>query len=322
MRIAIVTPGARHGRHGNRVTALRWALFLRRLGHSVSVAPADSSEPPPRAELLVALHAERSADLVRAFHSHWPERPVVVAVTGTDVYGAGGLSAVAEAVLRVAARIVVLQPRALRTLPEELRARARVVVQSAAPLTTAAGSGYVPGEELRVVSLAHLRPVKDPLLGARAVALLAPDERIAIEVVGAALDPELAEQAAAAAADDRRWRWIGPLPRPAARARLAQAHLALSTSRSEGGAGFLSEALASGVPPVVTDAEGNLGLLGDDWPARYPRGDAEALAGLLERYRRDAAFRARLAEATGAAAERVRPELECEAWRALLAELA
>src|SRR5438552_3456045 len=84
MRIMIICPAPPGSRQGNRVTALRWARMLRSLGHQVRIrGPAAAVE---RADLLLALHARRSAAAVRRFRNRYPSRPVIVALTGTDLY--------------------------------------------------------------------------------------------------------------------------------------------------------------------------------------------------------------------------------------------
>src|SRR5262245_63523177 len=83
LKIGIVTPAPPGSRHGNRVTALRWARILRSLGHRVAITQSYEGESY---ELLVALHALRSHDAIERFHCEHPERPLIVALTGTDLY--------------------------------------------------------------------------------------------------------------------------------------------------------------------------------------------------------------------------------------------
>src|SRR6476659_9296994 len=83
MRITIVTPAPAGSTHGNRITAIRWAGMLKQLGHRISVGVTFDDRP---ADLLIALHARRSYASVKRFHRQRPEAPIVVALTGTDVY--------------------------------------------------------------------------------------------------------------------------------------------------------------------------------------------------------------------------------------------
>ena len=113
MRIGIVTPAPPDSLHGNRITALRWAMILRRLGNSVSIVQTYDGKPY---DLLVALHARKSHSAVINFRRQHPEGPVIVALTGTDVYRDIRTSSVARESLDLANRIVVLQPKAINEL--------------------------------------------------------------------------------------------------------------------------------------------------------------------------------------------------------------
>ena len=84
MKIAIVTPAPPGSRYGNRITALRWAKILRRLGNRVSISQMYDGEPY---DLLVALHARKSHPSIVNFRRHNLSVPIIVALTGTDLYG-------------------------------------------------------------------------------------------------------------------------------------------------------------------------------------------------------------------------------------------
>src|SRR5687767_13714203 len=83
LRILLVTPAPARSRSGNRVTALRVAGMLRSLGHLVRVREGDDGRP---ADLMLALHARKSAGAVAGFSARRPKAPVVVLLAGTDVY--------------------------------------------------------------------------------------------------------------------------------------------------------------------------------------------------------------------------------------------
>ena len=111
-----MTPARAHARTGNRNTAARWAAFLRAAGHRVAVGQHWNGE---RADVLIALHARRSHDSIVAYAARHPDRPLVVALTGTDVYRDIRHDAGAQASLRLATRLVVLQEAALDELAPE-----------------------------------------------------------------------------------------------------------------------------------------------------------------------------------------------------------
>src|SRR5215468_1003649 len=126
MTICLVTPAPSGSRKGNRVTALRWAKRLRELGHRVRLREELADDGW---DLVIALHARKSAPSVT-----WAVGagiPVVVALTGTDLYDDLPRSPEARRSLELAWRIVTLQPLAIQTLPRELRPKARPIVQSA-----------------------------------------------------------------------------------------------------------------------------------------------------------------------------------------------
>src|SRR5437867_799823 len=127
MKIGIVTPAPPGSHYGNRITAIRWAKILRKLGHRVSIAQQYNGEPH---QLLIALHARRGHPSIIRFRREHPAMPIIVALTGTDLYRDIHISPQAQKSLKVADRIVVLQPRALRELAPKQRAKARVIHQS------------------------------------------------------------------------------------------------------------------------------------------------------------------------------------------------
>ena len=68
---------------GNRTTAVRWQRLLEELGHSTNLVQSWQDD---EAEVLIALHARKSFDSIRRFHEARPEAPLVVTLTGTDLY--------------------------------------------------------------------------------------------------------------------------------------------------------------------------------------------------------------------------------------------
>ena len=129
-RISIVTPARAGTRNGNRHTSRRWAGFLRDAGHRVAVRNQWDGEP---CDLLLALHADRSHASAFEFRKRHPDRPLVVALTGTDLYRDLPRSRKARDSLRMADRLIVLQEDALRFLDSRSRKKARIVYQSADP---------------------------------------------------------------------------------------------------------------------------------------------------------------------------------------------
>jgi putative glycosyltransferase (TIGR04348 family) len=315
MNITLVTPAPPGSHKGNRVTALRWARHLRQLGHRVAVREQYGGAP---CDLLIALHARRSFPAVEAYRGAHPAGPVVVALTGTDLYEDIRTDPAARRALELSSRLVVLQPLGVEELPPRLRDKVRVIYQSA-EVPRAARRRRAGAFEVCV--LGHLRPVKDPFRTAWASRLLPSSSRVRVLHVGAALSADMAEQAAAEAAGNPRYRWLGDLPRPKALRVLARCRLLALTSRLEGGANVVSEAIAAGVPVVSSHIAGSVGILGADYPGYFPVGDTKALAALLYRAETDSGFYNALTARCRQLRPLVRPAREREGWRRLLREL-
>ncbi|HZO03869.1 MAG TPA: TIGR04348 family glycosyltransferase, partial [Burkholderiales bacterium] len=170
MRIALVTPAGPGTRNGNRHTALRWAAFLQAAGHQVTVEVQWGKDP---ADLMLALHARRSHGSMVAFPKN---KPLVLALTGTDVYRDIHQSAEARESLARADRLIVLQPEAAKELSPRARKKVKVVVQSSdTDLRHDPQRG-----KFRFCVIGHLRDEKDPLRAALALRLL---QREDVEVV-------------------------------------------------------------------------------------------------------------------------------------------
>ena len=220
--------------------------------------------------------------------------------------------------MHLADRLIALNDLAWRVVPEGLRARLSVIHQSAPPLPYPRR----PSPHAVVVSaIGHLRDVKDPLRAAAAARLLPAESRIHIEQVGRAYTPEWARLARVEMAANPRYVWRDDVPAAAVRRLLARSHAMVISSLSEGGANVISEATVAGVPILASRVDGNVGLLGADYPGYFPVGDTQALARLLRRLENDPGFVARLRQALARRAPLFRPAREVAAWRRLVAEL-
>lgn len=312
-RVVIVTPAPSGSRAGNRNTAMRWARILRGLGCRVTVQTQWNDEP---CDLLVALHARRSHAALRDFQERHPERPAVLALTGTDLYRDIRRDDKAAASLDMAKRLVVLQEEALEELTPEQRRRTRVIHQSVA--TSLVPS--LPVRKFRISVLGHLREEKDPFLTARALGLLT-ESNVEVIQAGRSLSPTMAGAAERHMRDDPRYRWVGELPHWASMRLLSRSHVMVISSKMEGGAHVVSEAIAIGTPVIATDIPGNRGLLGTDYPAYVPVGDHARLAELIRQAMHDRRFLRQLAAAVRHRRALVATGRERRSWQRLLREL-
>src|SRR5206468_2024589 len=128
MKIALITPAGARSRSGNRHTAARWAAMLRSLDHRVRISVRWDGRA---ADAMIALHARRSHDSIAQFSERFPDSPLVVVLTGTDLYRDIRTDGDAQASLALADRLVVLQDMGRFELPAQFRGKTRVIYQSA-----------------------------------------------------------------------------------------------------------------------------------------------------------------------------------------------
>lgn len=314
MKISLITPAGPRSLNGNRATAVRWARMLRDLGHTVSVEETWSGE---RSDLMLALHARRSHPSIARYAAANPDHPLIVALTGTDLYRDIRLNDDARKSVELATRLILLQEAGLAELEPHHRAKARVVYQSAESLTNRSPAKT----RFEVCVVGHLREEKDPFRAVLAARLLPRDSRIRITHAGKAHTEEFAVEARAHMESEPRYRWLGEVPRWRVRRLLFSAHLLVQSSVMEGGANAVSEALAAGVPMIASDIPGNVGILGQDYPGYYPTGDEKALARLLERAETDAQFYSLLKDGCAVRKHLTLPERERDALGELVKDV-
>lgn len=311
-----MTPALADANNGNWQTAQRWTRMLRK-AYSVRLACGwESSDGDAGA--MIALHARRSAPAIAAWRAAHPARPLIVVLTGTDLYRDIDVDPGAQRSLATADRLVVLNERGAARLPPELRAKCRVVLQSCAARAPLAKTD----RHLRVVAVGHLRAEKDPRTLFRAVRRLAGRADILFDHVGAALDPALGQEAARLAASPSvHYRWRGGVPHAAARRHIQAAHVLVQASVMEGGAHTVIEAIRSGTPVLASRIDGNVGLLGEDYEGLFEAGDDEGLGRLIQGARDDRGMLARLQQQVARRAHLFSPEAESAALQRLLGEL-
>jgi len=285
VKISLITPAKKQSQNGNRTTALRWARMLRESGHRVRIDVDYGGEP---ANLLIAIHAWRSAASILRYRKQFPSGPLMVCLGGTDVNTF--LKSHPDTTLRsleLADALICLHDLIGEALPAPLRSKLHVVRQSAMPLR---GPRRPTKRTFDICVIGHLRDVKDPFRAALAARRMPAESRVRVIHLGKAQTPEFAGQAYAEMDINPRYRWLGEVPHWRVRRELARTRLMVISSDQEGGANVVSEAIVAGVPVVASDIPGNVGLLGRDYPGYYPVRDAAALARLLHLAETEPAF--------------------------------
>ena len=227
---------------------------------------------------MLALHARRSAPSIHAWASARPGEPLILVLTGTDLYRDIQTDADAKQSLALATRLVVLQDAGLAEVPEVWRRKTCVIYQSAQALVPAVKSahGFV------ALMVGHLRQEKGPLTFMQA-ACSDHAKGIRFVQIGEALESSLAMAAQATARRTPCYRWLGGMTRAKTRQHIKRAHVLVNCSEMEGGAQVIVEAIQSGTPVLASRISGNIGMLGKDYAGYFEPGSDTELAALVRR---------------------------------------
>ncbi|WP_417521577.1 selenoneine biosynthesis selenosugar synthase SenB [Marinobacter sp.] len=308
MDIIVLTPASPGSKAGNRATAERWQVFLEQLGHRVSVVTEYNGEA---CDLFLALHAWRSYTAVSLFREIWPEKPLVVALTGTDVYRhQHEFPQQTLYSMQVADVLIGLHDQVGDDIPESLRSKLITLFQSAEKPAGASLRASKESAYFDVCVIGHLREEKDSLRAAMAARLLPANSRIRVSCAGKPHNDRWAMLAKHELQQNPRFRWLGELEKSAIAQLMADSELLVMSSVMEGGANVVSEACRAGLPIIASNISGNVGLLGRDYRGYYPVGDTQALADVLERAESDPTFVEVLRDQVSQLAVRFTPEKE------------
>lgn len=323
INVVLITPAGRGSRAGNRATATRWARLLQTLGCRVRLAAPDdtpdavlSASTNKRPDLVLALHAWRSHSAICAWRQAYPSCPLVVVLTGTDVYRFQHTHAdTVSASLKAADALIGLHDCLHDDIPAAFHSRLHIVHQSALPLPPKAPRPHP--QHFDILVAGHLREEKDSLRAAYAVRNVPGESRLRVIQLGGAHSEDWAHAAREEMGRNPRYRWLGDLPRWRVRQWMSKAQLMVISSRMEGGANVVSEACVAGLAVIASDIPGNRGLLGHDYTGYFPVTQTDALRECLLRAEREPAFLATLRQQVQARA----PLFEPAAERAALARV-
>jgi putative glycosyltransferase (TIGR04348 family) len=284
--ICIISPALAAANNGNWQTAKRWQQMLSSDYHVEIMLQWDGSQGSKSYDAMLALHARRSADSIAQWTAKFPDKLIVLALTGTDLYRDIAVDPLAQQSLKLAHRLVVLQDMGPKSLPVEVQSKCQVIFQS----TPRRQSVPKTSKKLRALMVGHLRSEKSPETYFKAAKLLAKHKDIVLDHIGAPLDAELGKQARQLALEAPTYRYLGEQTHEQTRARIARAHVLVHPSRMEGGAHVVMEAVMSGTPVLASRIDGNVGMLGAGYDGYFPVGDAQTLANMLERCKNEPHF--------------------------------
>lgn len=304
MNITLITPAPPGSRAGNRATAERWSRLLEQAGHRVMIVTEYSGEP---CDLFIALHAWRSHEAIVRFRAQHPGIPLVVVLTGTDIYDhQHRFPQPTHESMELADCLVGLHHRVGGDIPTRFADKLTTVLQSA----DKPGSTSRHKEGFDICVIGHLRSEKDPLRAAMAARQLPETSAIRVINAGKAHSPEWEDKARAEQQVNPRFQWLGEVDKPAIQQLMLRSRAMVISSVMEGGANVVSEACRAGLPVLASNISGNIGLLGDDYPGYFQVGNDTDLARLLQRAEQSPDFLEDLSARVGALADRFTPEAE------------
>ena len=293
---------------------MRWQNFLEELGYAVVITESWSGND---SAILIALHAYRSHSSIMEFHKHTPDKPIILVLTGTDLYRDMAMHGEVIRSMEIADKLIVLQSAALEAIPPHLRHKAQVIYQSVsvdiAPSIT--------GSDCKVAVIGHLREEKDPFCIARSLPLIPADSKISVLHLGMAMNEQMERTARGYNENLERYQWTGEVSHADALKMLSKSFLMVISSRMEGGAHVVSEAIALGIPVIASDIPGNRGLLGDDYIGYYPVGNEATLASLLYRCETMPDFYSDLKNQIDTRRELISPKREMQSIKELMMQV-
>jgi putative glycosyltransferase (TIGR04348 family) len=276
--VVIVTPALAESNNGNWRTAERWRRSLSsqyRVELVTHWEPSMGKQRGPK--LLIALHARRSAQSIRAWSKAFPSRPLVTVLTGTDLYSDILKDPMAVQSLDQSTALVVLQDQGIAALPSRFRSKATVIYQS--------GSAWKPRAvkplPFLLCMVGHLRKEKSPETFMQLAQCFEEAPGIRFELIGGVIDQKLGERASSLALHSRVFAWTGALSYRTTRNRIRNAHLLIHPSSLEGGAHAILEAVNSGTPVLASKVPGNVGMLGSNYLGYFKHADVKQLRQLV-----------------------------------------
>ena len=319
LSILLVSPVSTDSPKGNQVTTERWHHHLTNLGHEVTITQSYSGQ---NVDGMIALHARKSAPAIKAFDEMRGDEFLIVGLGGTDIYRDYPDSAEAVESIERADRLVVLQPRAIEELPVDLQEKGRTIYQSVLnpPVHTMRPNPDQPNT-FQILSVAHIRPVKDPIRLPLALKEIPDDTGIRGFHLGAILDESCGEEFLEIADNQPNFDYMGELSREKTLQMIRGADALVISSRLEGGANVVSEAIVLDTPVLASDIPGNRGMLGEDYSGYFPVGDDDTLRKLILRIHDDNDFYSELTHSITKRQTEFQPDLEQKRWKHLLEEL-
>ena len=163
---------------------MRWQGFLKKLGHQVEISNRWSGK---NTDALIALHAYRSHASIVQFRKLHPNSPIILIITGTDVYRDMASHPEVLKSMEISDAIVILQSAALTMIPKHLQTKTHVIYQS----TKSVKRKTLLKKSFLISVIGHLRPEKNPFCTAESLKYLRLESKIQVLHLGKAMSPEM-----------------------------------------------------------------------------------------------------------------------------------
>jgi glycosyltransferase involved in cell wall biosynthesis len=315
MNVLIVYPETENAVTGNLCSAGQYENILTDLGHNVTLSEKFEGQ---RAELLIAINAQKKNRDIVQFAESYPDSKIVVVLSGTDIYPEP--SEISFHSMQLAHSIIALQHKGVKKVPDKMKEKVHVIIQSVVNNGATLGmQSDRKGFDVALVS--NLRQVKDPFLAAEASKMMPQESNLRILHAGFVLELGFDKVARRESIENKRYQWLGGLDPFETRKLISSCNLLIITSKHEGAGRVVGEAIVSGIPIISTCVDGVTGILGDDYKGLFPVGDASALATLLQRAEMEEDFLYDLKKSCISKAFNFDPSTEVDSWNELLVNL-
>ena len=329
---------------GNWRTASRYAQMLRASGINAAVFEpkdmADACAHTGQRTVAIVLNAARSHQEITTFAR--AGIPVMVVLTGTDLYGALAPDATgserygqAEKAMHTASLLLTLQEEAKNEVQQrwpKLADRVHSIIQTSPQRSPHAPRITPNSKTVRFLIAAHIREEKDPRTAFLAFHKAFPDgwavrsegRRVPVRLihVGGRRDKSLAQELMQMGSNYPGILLEGSLSHAQTMRQMTHVHCLVQPSVSEGGALVVSEAVACRLPILASNIPSHRSQLGADYPGLFPVGSVSGLAELMTRFVGDQAFVDSLfAREAGLISKLATPSHEREALAALVRRL-
>lgn len=297
-------------RKGSVVRRQRWSEILEDLGHEI----IEDEVVQGKAELVIALHAYKSSDLVFEFKQVNPEIPVFIAMTGTDLYMLDEAKSIRT--LELSDRIIVSQEQTTELIPEEFREKVAVIhpsVEIQDQILLDKSEQY-----FDVLVIGHLRAVKDSMRTAIATRNLPSYSKIRVLHLGAILEPEYNLLVEEELEVNKRYKYLGELSKEEVSNHIGSSSLMVLSSKTEGLSNAICEAVALDLPVLCSRIDSTIGMFGEGYPGFFEFEDTDELRELLLRAEEDEDFLDSLLSSAFILKKKIHRESETRAWSKLL----